>query len=188
MAKDFKYANYDFIPKFSYDIISNLIDNPDAEIIWKLLSGSDREDWNKQNLTKAEKRALIYSGEENAADFSIHIDSGEDDVLSKEKCYLRIYPYFITPKDPYKGVIDVAFEIICHYSINTLSNYQTRVDTIISALLKCLNGKNISAGDQVSGALGVMFFSQIGSRMDKMQNFNQPPFKGKILVMSVNAG
>lgn len=188
MAKDFKYANYDFIPKVSYDIISNLMDNPDAEIIWKLLAGRNREDWDSLNLTKAQKRNLIYKGEENAADFSIFFDSGMDDVLTQEKCYLRVYPYFATPTDPYRGIIDVAFEIICHYSVNTLSNYQTRVDTIVAAILRCLNGANISTGNQDAGALGAMYFNQGKSKMDKMQNFNQPPFKGKVLVMSVNAG
>lgn len=188
MAKDFKYANYDFIPKFSYDIISNLIDNPDAEIIWKLLAGQNRDDWQNSDLTKSQKRALIYKGEENATDFSVFLDSGMDDVLTNEKCYLRIYPYFINPIDPYKGIVDVAFEIICHYSINTLSNYQTRVDTIISTILKCLNGEIISTGNQDAGALGAMFFNQMRSKTNKMQNFNQPPFKGKVLVMSVNVG
>lgn len=187
MSKEFKYASYKFLPKFSYDIISNLITNPDAEIIWKLLNGQTKDDWKSPNLTITEKRAMIYDGSPNAADFSVFIDSGSDDVLIGEKCYLRIYPYSITPVDTYKGIIDIAFEIMCHYSINTLSNYQTRVDTIFASIMECLNGKIISTGDQDAGAIGEMFFGP-KSRMDKMQNFNQPPFKGKILVMSVNAG
>ncbi len=187
MVKDADYASYSFLPKVSYDIISGLIDDPDAEIIWKLLGGSGKDDWNNANLTKPQKRALIYDGSENAADFSVFIDSGEDDVLTKERCQLRIYPYSLDPKESQKGVIDVAFEVICHYSINTLSNYQTRVDTIISAIIGCLNGAIINTGDQDSGAIGAMFFNRRQSNMDKMQNFNQPPFKGKVLIMSINA-
>jgi hypothetical protein len=153
MAKEFKYANYDFLPAFSYNIVADLIDNSDAEIIWKLLNGQDKEDWNSSDLTKAQKRALIYDGSENAANFAIFFDSGNDDVLVNEKCYLRIYPYSITPTTAYTGIIDVAFEMICHYSINTLSNHHTRVDTIFAAILKCLNGKIIIAETQDGGAL-----------------------------------
>lgn len=186
MIRENDCATYTFLPKISYDIISGLIDNPEAEIIWKLLNGSGKDDWNSSNLTKSQKRALIYDGSENAANFSVFIDSGEDDVLTKERCQLRIYPYSINPKTAQNGVVDVAFEIICHYSINTLSNYQTRVDTILSAIINCLNGVIINTGDQDSGAIGAMFFNRGQSNMDKMQNFNQPPYKGKILIMSVN--
>jgi hypothetical protein len=173
------YASYDFLPQISYNIIDNLMDNPDAEIIWKLLKYSTNDDWEAANLTKAQKRALMYKGGEDASGFSIFFDSGMDDAMYSEKIYLRIYPYFCVPKTPYTGTIDVALEILCHYSINTLSNYTTRVDTVIAALIKCLNGTDI-------GGLGVMFFNVEKGRLDKFQNFNQPPFKSKILLMSVN--
>jgi hypothetical protein len=96
-----------------------------------------------------------------------------------EKIYLRIYPYYCVPDTDYHGIVDVAFEMLCHYSINTLSNYTTRVDSIMAALIKCLNGTDI-------GGLGKMYFNSTRARMDKFQNFNQPPFKAKILLMSVN--
>lgn len=188
MIKENDYADYLFLPKVSYDIISALIDNSDAEILWKLLKGSTKDDWKLPDLTKSQKRALIYDGSENATDFSIFLDSGEDDVLTKEHCQLRIYPYWINPTNAQYGIIDIAFEIICHYSINTLSNYQTRVDTLVATIINCLNGAIINTGAQDSGAIGAMFFNQKESNKDKMQSFNQPPFKGKILIMSIHAG
>src|SRR5574344_1462816 len=172
------YATYDFLPQISYNIVDNLMDNPDAEIIWKLLKYSTNDDWQAPNLTKAQKRALMYKGGEDASKPSIFFDSGMDDAMYTEKIYLRIYPYYCVPDTDYHGIVDVAFEMLCHYSINTLSNYTTRVDSIMAALIKCLNGTDI-------GGLGKMYFNSTRARMDKFQNFNQPPFKAKILLMSV---
>lgn len=173
------YATYDLLPNISDNIVSNLMKNSEAELIWKLLKYSTNDDWNSDDLTKAEKRALIYTGGTDASKCAIFYDSGMDDVINTEGIYLRVYPYWVTPTTPYHGIVDVAFEIICHYSINTLSNYTTRVDSIIAKILKCLNDTDI-------GGIGRMYFNADAARNDKVQNFNQPPFKGKVLVMSVN--
>lgn len=175
------YAKYAFLKRAGYNIVSNLLDNDKAEIIWKLLKDMTKDAWRISNLTKAEKRALIYNGSDIATDFAVFFDSGMDDSISDEKIFLRIYPYSVNPVNPYIGIVDIAFEIICHYKINTLSDYSTRVDSVISALIDCLNGTNI-------GGLGVMFFDAGRSRADKIQNFNQVPCKAKILIMSVNVG
>ena len=175
------YAKYELLPKLSYNIVANLIDNSNAEIIWKLLKYQTKDDWNVDDLTKAEKRTLIYDGSPDGSEFAIFFDSGMDEVLSAQKCYLRIYPYSVNPEDPYKGIIDVAFEIICHNNVNTLSNYTTRVDSIIASLLTSLNGVNV-------GGVGVLFFDAGKSRGNKVQNFNQIPYKAKVLIMSVRSG
>lgn len=175
-----QYNNFNLFPQLSYNIVSELMDNEDAEIIWKILKDTSRDAWNIDNLTRAEKRALIYDGSENQeTEFSVFFDSGMDDSIDLQKVFLRIYPYFCVPDTDYHGIVDVAFEVISHYKINTMSNYTTRIDSVIGALIKSLNGTDI-------GGLGVMFFNQSRARMDKLQNFNQPPYKGKILIMSVN--
>jgi hypothetical protein len=175
------YAKYELLPKLSYNIISSLMDNSEAEIIWKLLKYQTKDDWYATDLTKAEKRVLVYDGSPNGSIFSIFLDSGMDETLTAEKCYLRIYPYSVNPEDAYKGIIDVAFEIICHNNINTLSNYTTRVDSIIASLLTSLNGVNV-------GGVGVLFFDASKSRGNKVQNFNQIPYKAKVLIMSTRSG
>lgn len=175
-----QYNKYDFLPKISYNIVSNLMDNPESEIIWKILKDTSRDAWSISNLTKSEKRALIYDGSENMeTEFSVFFDSGMDDAITEQKVFLRIYPYFCIPENPYTGIVDVAFEVISHYKINTMSNYTTRIDSVIAALIASLNGTDI-------GGIGVMYFNSSRARMDKFQNFNQPPYKGKILIMSVN--
>ena len=175
-----QYNKYRFLPKISYNILSNLMDNPESEIIWKLLKDTSRDAWNISNLTKQEKRRLIYDGSENGeTNFSVFFDSGMDDSIDHEKAFLKIYPYFCIPENPYTGIVDVAFEIIAHYKVNTLSNYRTRIDSIMAAIIASLNGSDV-------GGIGLMYFDSSRARMDKFQNFNQPPYKGKILIMSVN--
>jgi hypothetical protein len=173
------YAKYDVLPTLGYNVVSNLMNNSNAEIIWKLLKDKTPDAWNITNLTIAEKRALIYKGSEDAQNFAIFFDSGMDNSITDESIYLRIYPYSGNPLNPYTGIVDIAFEMLCHYKINTLSNYTTRVDSIMSALLDCLNGADI-------GGLGRLYFDASRSRNNKFQNFNQVPFKAKILIMGIN--
>jgi len=173
------YAKYEVLPTLGNNIVSNLINNSDAEIIWKLLKDKTPDAWSITNLTKAEKRALIYKGSEDAENFAVFFDSGMDNAIADESIYLRIYPYSANPLNPYTGIVDVAFEMLCHYKLNTLSNYTTRVDSIMAALIGCLNGADI-------GGLGVLYFDANRSRNNKLQNFNQVPFKAKILIMGVN--
>lgn len=175
------YAKYDLVKSVSYNIISHLINSDKAEVIWKLLKNDSNDAWNVENLTKEEKRKLIYDGSKFAANFRVFIDEGMDDAVTGECTFLRIYPYYITPSNRTNGVVDVAFEILSHYKTNTMSNYSTKVDTIFCALIDSLNGVDI-------GGIGPLFFDTNGSRLDKAQTIGSSPYRGKILVMSVNVG
>lgn len=181
MFDNYAYAKYELVPDISYNIISHLIKADSAEIIWKLLKDNSNNAWSIGNVSQEEKRKMIYDGSEFASDFNVFIDSGMDDAITEEKTYLRIYPYYGTPTTRSNGIIDIAFEIMSHYKINTLSNYRTRTDTILQSLLETLNGVDI-------GGVGFMFFDTNGSRSDKFQSIGISPYKGKMLVMSVNIG
>lgn len=177
------YAKYEDLPKFSYNIIEHLMKckTDSAEMIWKLLKYTDRDAWQKGNLTDEEKADLIYNGEPIEPKFHIFMDSGMDDAITEESTFIRIYPYYVTPITRTTGVVDIAFEIISHYKINTLSNYQTRTDTILQSLIDNLNGASI-------GGLGLMYFDNNASRTDKVQSYGISPYRGKVLIMSVNVG
>lgn len=181
MFDNFAYAKYEVIPDLSYNIISHLMKTESAEIIWKLLKNKSNDAWKMENLTLEEKRKMVYDGSPIASDFNVFLDSGMDDAITTETTYLRIYPYYGSPLNRSNGVVDVAFEIMSHFKINTLSNYRTRIDTIMQSLIESLNGENV-------GGLGVMFFDNNGSRGDKFQNISIPPYRGKMLVMSTNVG
>ena len=181
MFDKYAYATYGLLPDISYNIISYLMKADSAEIIWKLLKDKSNNAWSIENISQEEKRKMIYDGSPIASGYNVFIDSGMDDAITEETTYLRIYPYYGTPTNRTNGVIDIAFEIMSHYKINTLSNYRTRTDTILQSLLETLNGADI-------GGIGVMFFDTNGSRSDKFQSIGIPPYKGKILIMSVNIG
>ena len=170
------YASYDVLPKLSYNIIEHLMTNPDAEIIWKLLKYKDADAWNKPNLTKKEKREMIYDGKHSQSNYNIFLDGFMDEATNEEKSFLRIYPSSIYPSTRTYGVCCINLEVFVHSQINHLSNYQTRIDTIIQALLKVLNGVNVNG-------VGVLYFDMQGNRYSKMSTTGEKPYKGKILVM-----
>ncbi len=175
------YNKYESLPNFSYKIIEHLIKKTEAEILWKLLYYNDVDAYKKENLTKEQKAALIYKGTGQESDFSVFLDFTMDDAITDQKSFLRIYPASIYPVTRTTGICGINFEVLVHGKINHLSNYTTRIDTIIQTLIEVLNGVDI-------GGLGVLFFDGSTSSFDKVQLLGQKPYKGKILTMSVNIG
>lgn len=170
------YAIYSQLPRYSYDIITYLMNN--NELIWKLLYYPDSDAWNKTDLTFVEKSQLIYNGAEDATNFRVFLDPGQPDVWTRENCILRVYPYTIMSKNRTLGVCSIMFDVLCHYKINHLSSYATRIDTIIQQLLETLNGIDIGIG------IGKLFFDAMAVKEDKMILTGQLPYKGSALLMS----
>lgn len=173
------YATYPQLPEMSYKIIENLITNPDAEIIWKLLKYPDKDAWKKENLTKAEKAAMIYGGEANQDEYNVFLDYFMDEATNKEKSFLRIYPSYVLPTNRTYGICCISIEVFIHSQINHLSNYTTRLDTIIQKLLEILNGSDI-------GGVGVLFFDSSVTNLCRIAPTGEKPYKGKIMTMGVN--
>jgi len=169
------YAQYEDFNTFSYKCIKYLMDN--NEVIWKLLKYDTSDAWNRANLTKVEKSALVYNGSDDSTLFRVFMDMGQPDVHTREDTIIRIAPYSIFPENRTVGTLTMIFEVYCHYHINTLSNYTTRVDTIAMEFLKTFNGINI-------GGIGKLFFNRMGSQAPKMELSGQIPHKGKFILMS----
>lgn len=175
------YATYASMPNASYKVIEYLMTSPKAETMWKLLKYDTPDAYAKPNLTIEEKASLIYKGEAIQSDFRVFFDFMLDDAETEMSTILRIYPAEVYPTTRVTGICTMNFEVFVHSKINHLSNYTTRVDTIIQSLLEILNGSDI-------GGLGVLFFDNQASRYDKIQIIGQKPYKGKLLKMSVNMG
>ena len=105
------------------------------------------------------------------------MDSGNLDVWAKEICQLRIYPLKIFPQNKTQGVVLMAFEFFCHYKINQLSNYKTRVDFGIQELIGIFNGANVAG-------IGRLYFNGAETVEDKVMSVGTVPFKGKVIYMS----
>lgn len=177
------YANYDKQVYFSYNIIEKLFEN---ENIWRLIAYDEPDALNpstKSNLTTAEKKALIYRGEEDSSLFRVFQQPSTDDAFSNENTQLRVYPSIT---DPYKrtlAYVDIAFEILTHSKINTLENTTTRIDNLLSEILGTLNGKDING-------VGNLFFdkSARSSNSARLRLNNNKNYFGFILIMTTNVG
>ena len=174
------YNKFEEYPLFSYNCISYLVNDSDSELLWKLLYYNDPDAWKSDddhlNLTKEQKGNLIYAGQQNQEDFRVFLDMGMDNAWTTEACILRVSPLQIYPRRRTIGLITIAFEVYCHFKLNTLSNYQTRVDTVTQSILSSLNGQKIEG-------IGRLFFDTFGSRQCKSILIGQIPFRGRRTIM-----
>jgi hypothetical protein len=164
--------------RYSYNCISYLMNN--NQLVWKLLKHAHPEAWNEPDLSQEEKAALIYKGQENAAISAVFLDIKQPDVFTTEAAILRISPYFAVGLNRTVGIVEISMEIFCHYKINHLSNYQTRVDTIVGELLATFNGADI-------GGLGLLHFNKLADQNSKMILAGQIPFGGKQVIFTNNS-
>jgi hypothetical protein len=169
------YATYAGFSDYSYKCIEYLMDN--NESVWKLLKHNESDAWSQSNLSQGEKATLIYNSEPDTTPFRVFMDSGNPDVWTKEICQLRIYPLKIFPQTRSQGTVLMAFEFFCHYKINQLSNYKTRIDFGIQELIGTFNGKNIAG-------IGRLHFNGAETVEDKVLSVGTVPFKGKVIYMS----
>ena len=174
------YNKYSQYPLFAYNCVSYLIDDDDSELLWKLLYYNDVNAWKSdtdhEDLTKTEKAALIYAGQMNQEDFRVFLDTGMDNAWTKEACLLRVGPYNIVPGLQTIGSVSIIFDVYCHYKLNMLSNYQTRIDTVTQQVIEALNGQTIAG-------IGRLYFNSRASRQCKSVPIGQIPFRGRRTIM-----
>lgn len=168
------YNKYKLFPNLAYNCASYLIDN--NELIWKLLQHPTPDAWSKSNLTKKEKGALIYDGSPDETAYRVFLDVGIDTAMTIQATILRISPFELIPTNHIVGNISMGFEIYSHFRVNTLSNYTTRVDTIVQQLIETFNG-------QMIGGLGRLYFDASEYSRSKAITIGQIPYKGKVLIM-----
>ena len=173
------YANYEPLPNLGYKIMEYLMTCPEAEIIWKLLKYNDADAWKKPNLSRKEKAKMIYDGTTDQESCSVFFDFFMDESTNQEKSFLRIYPSYVFPTTRTYGICCVDFGVYIHSQINHLSNYTTRLDTIIQKLIEVLNGRDI-------GGVGVLYFDYKMTSYCHIVTTGEKPYKGKILTMGVN--
>lgn len=171
----YAYSKLTGLRWFSYNCISYLLDN--NEMVWKLLYYNENNAWEQPNLTLSQKRSLIYAGEPDETLFRVFMSEKQANAWVSEACVLRIFPYSVIPENRTVNTTIMVFDAYSHYRINTLSNYTTRIDTIVEELVATFNGSNI-------GGLGRLSFNATMQKADKILDSGQIPFGGKRITMS----
>jgi hypothetical protein len=169
------YAQYEDFDNYAYNCVKHLMDND--EVVWKLLKYKTPDAWNQPNLTRAEKAALIYAGQDDASKFNVFLDQGQPDAETSEGCIIRISPHSVFPDNRVYGTVSMILETYSNYHINTLSNYKTRVDMITKRLIQVFNGSSV-------GGLGKLFFDRMGSESNRLEGGGNLPWRGRWLIMS----
>lgn len=180
MPNSYDYAQYDMYDRISNNCVEYLMNN--SEDIWKLLKYTDNTPLENDNLTKQEKRSLIYNGQDDTTQFRVFLDRGQDDALTEAQCILKVSPYTIHPIDYTNGKVSVLFEVYCGYKINHIiaaDYYTTRVDCMIKNLILTLNGADITG-------LGRISLNKKQSYDNGTKLYGTIPWKGAWLIMSNN--
>lgn len=174
------YNKYSGFSNLSYNIISHLILNSEADNLWKLLKYSSNDALTKFNLTKAEKAALIYKGQEPSTPYKVLTTQFLDDASDERDTQLRIYTGTIYPENYVQGIIDFRMDLICNNKIAVLSNSQNRLDVMFECIMKSLNGRDIEG-------LGNLYFNADRRKTNSSGFFNPNKFYvGRAIVMSTN--
>lgn len=173
------YNKFSLFPKVSYNCIKLLMDNND--LVWKLLKYSDPDAWKRDDMSQQEKAALIYSGQQDTSEYHVFMDRKQPDVLIKEVSLLRIVPYYAVGINRTIGYIEISMEVFSHYKINHMSNYQTRIDTIVGELFKTFNGADING-------IGLMHFDKMIDPSSRLFEAGQIPFGGKQIIFATLTG
>lgn len=175
------YDKFSLLPLIPYNIVKYLMEND--EQIWKLLEYSDadayRDDASHLPLTTAQKGNLVYNGVKPINDCRIFLDLGQDDSFLVETALIRIGMPEIIPSNYVRGNLLIGMEVLTHYKVSTLSNYQPRVDSIVQRLIQILNGADIVG-------IGRLFFDARINNKCRAYMIGQIPYRGKALVMCAN--
>lgn len=146
-------------------------------MIWKLLFYNDAEAWSRNNITAEQKRSLIYAGQPDETLFRVFMGEKQTNSWVTEATILRIFPFSIAPENRTINTTLMVFDVYSHYRINHLSNYTTRVDSLVEEIVATLNGVEI-------GGVGRLSLNMAMQKNDKVMESGQIPFGGKRITMS----
>jgi hypothetical protein len=179
MSKVTAYNNNELLPLISYKCIAYLLDN--NELIWKLLKDKTADAWKIPNLTKQEKKKLIFNGQGDMNDYNVFMDDFNDDVINTETTILRIFPMHTIPGNHLIFSEDIGMSVYTHTNCNHLSNYETRVDRIIQQLTETFSNADING-------LGTLVYSKERSNACQTTIIGRIPYKGKLIVFNLLSG
>lgn len=179
MQDNLDYNQLDNIDKMVYKIIEVLM--LENENLWKLLKYNtpDALSPSKPNLTIAEKRAMIYAGQEDSSKFNVFTDSYFDDAVTDVISQIRIFPDYITPKNHIQSIVDIGFQVVVHNKLGVLEDNTNRKLLIFKEIVKTLNGA------QIGGISSLRFDKKISANCKAVRVDFSKFFSGYVFGMSV---
>ena len=175
------YNKFESIPLIPYNIISYMINNDNG--IFRLLKYNDPNAWKSDSshpdLTAEEKASLVYDGIMPINNARVFTNLGQDDSILAESSFIRVGMPELIPTNHIRGASTVGFEILTHYKVSTLSNYQSRADTLTQKLIALFNGADIDG-------IGRIFFDARISSRCRAVLIGQVPYRGRGLTLCAN--
>ena len=178
------YNTFEGTSTYAYNVIKNLFE---VENIWKLIKYDTPDALSplKNNLTIAEKSALIWTGELSDGDidyskYKVFQQPSTDNVFTYRTTQMRVYVDYLYPNNAIMGTTDIKIEILTHSNLNGLSDTsRTRLSSMLEETIKSLNGTYING-------VGNLYFNASATSRDnaKYAINNSKNYLGYIIVMS----
>ena len=121
-------------------VVEFLINNNDE--LWKLLYYPDNDAPYKPNLTKDEKRKLIYKGEEDESPYRVFLQSYQDDLVEERQSRMYVDIHRIKPITIQQSIVTISIEIMSANKILTLTDGTNRNTLLLQNIISTLNGQD----------------------------------------------
>ena len=182
------FNNFEEMPEFPYRIIEVLLkdENQEVEDFWKLLKYTDQNALSKDNLTFAEKKSMIWTGDSIEQNYNIFLKPmiGSAMDSAEAQTQLRLYRYNTLPTNRYEAVVCFEADFITNEKTSLVRRNKIlceRTDVMESLFLTIMNGRDIKIGS------GVFTFDRNLSRScgSQLNIGNSKSFYGRSLIMAL---
>ncbi len=183
MANTAKNNTFNSMPQIPYQILTYLIDN--NENLFKLLKYNSTDALQKDDLTKKEKIALLYTEVGQEDDYHIFLKPLIGEEMTDSVTQLRLYKARITPTTNLKAVLNYEFDIVVGTKTNLVYDNNgipcSRLDMIESEIINSL------CGTSMFGVGGFQFNRELSNLCVQNTGLsNSKSFFGSSFVLACN--
>lgn len=183
MANTAKNNTFNSMPQIPYQILTYLIDN--NENLFKLLKYNSTDALQKEDLTKKEKIALLYTEVGQEDDYHIFLKPLIGEEMTDSVTQLRLYKARITPTTNLKAVLNYEFDIVVGTKTNLVYDNNgipcSRLDMIESEIINSL------CGTSMFGVGGFQFNRELSNLCVQNTGLsNSKSFFGSSFVLACN--
>lgn len=183
MANTTKNNTFNSMPQIPYQILTYLIDN--NENLFKLLKYNSTDALQKDDLTKKEKIALLYTEVGQEDDYHIFLKPLIGEEMTDSVTQLRLYKARITPTTSLKAVLNYEFDIVVGTKTNLVYDNNgipcSRLDMIESEIINSL------CGTSMFGVGGFQFNRELSNLCVQNTGLsNSKSFFGSSFVLACN--